>query len=224
MSYEDDVRRDGPDSRDPKLQEEEKRRREEWKRQREERRREREAERAERRAAREERRARKERVLHTRVSDRLAEDIRTVADELRVPVSNLVRNVLEDAFSVMEVVSDNVGGLVEEVVDEADQAAERLARRARRYAEDYREAERRQRRASEAAARERREPAPDDFAERSTPDVPEFEDVLGWQPLVLNAERECAACSRRLVRGEQAFLGLTQSGPGSVVLCERCAP
>ncbi|MEN8181118.1 MAG: hypothetical protein ABFS46_01135, partial [Myxococcota bacterium] len=69
-------------------------------RRREERRREREALRAQRRRAREERRrhGRKERVLHTRVSDRLADDIREVADELRVPVSNLVRNVLEDAF------------------------------------------------------------------------------------------------------------------------------
>ena len=45
---------------------------------------------------------RKARVLHTRVSEDLDEAIRDAADELRVPVSNLVRNVLEDIFEVVE--------------------------------------------------------------------------------------------------------------------------
>ena len=47
------------------------------------------------------RRHRKERVLHTRISEDLADDIREIAEELRVPVSNIVRNVLEEAFSVV---------------------------------------------------------------------------------------------------------------------------
>jgi len=74
-------------------------------------------------------RARKERVLHTRVSENLAEDIRRIADDLRVPASNLVRNVLEEVFDVVESVSDDVGHLFDEVVEEADAARERLARR-----------------------------------------------------------------------------------------------
>jgi hypothetical protein len=73
------------------------------------------------------RRARKERVLHTRISDSLAEDIRRIADDLRVPTSNLVRNVLEEVFDVVESVSDDVGGLFEEVLDEAEAARERIA-------------------------------------------------------------------------------------------------
>jgi hypothetical protein len=148
------------------------------------------------------RRERKQRVLHTRISDDLAEDIRRVAEDLRVPVSNLVRNVLEDVFSVVEVVTDNVGDLVEDVVDEADRAATHLARRVRTYARESRE--------SEAGAAE--------------PEEPRFPEVLGWQPLILNAERDCAACGRRLERGEQALLGLTASGPGSTFLCRDCAP
>jgi hypothetical protein len=40
-------------------------------------------------------RHRKERVLHTRISEPLAEDIRRMAEDLRVPVSNLVRNGLQ---------------------------------------------------------------------------------------------------------------------------------
>lgn len=71
---------------------------------------------------------RKERVLHTRVSDNLAEDIRRIADDLRVPASNLVRNVLEEVFEVVESVTDDVGGLFGDVLEEADAARERLKR------------------------------------------------------------------------------------------------
>jgi len=73
------------------------------------------------------RRARKARVLHTRISDSLAEDIRRIAEDLRVPTSNLVRNVLEEVFDVVESVSDDVGGLFEEVLDEAEAARQRIA-------------------------------------------------------------------------------------------------
>jgi hypothetical protein len=68
------------------------------------------------------RRERKERVLHTRISQQLAEDIGRVAEDLRVPVSNLVRNVLEEVFSVVEKVADNVGELIEGVMDESSRA------------------------------------------------------------------------------------------------------
>lgn len=79
-------------------------------------------------AGRRHRRGRKERVLHTRVSDRLADDIRRIAEDLRVPASNLVRNVLEEVFDVVETVSDDVGELFEEMLDEAEDARGRIAR------------------------------------------------------------------------------------------------
>ncbi len=211
----DDSHRRGDRRRD---HEERERLRDEWRRQRE-------ARRAERRRDREEgREGRKERVLHTRISDRLAEDIRMVSDELRVPVSNLVRNVLEDVFSVVEAVSDNVGDLVEEVVNEADRVAQRVARRTRSAARDVREFDAERRREEpddelELDERDREEPpAP------ARPDLPEFPDVLGWQPLVLNAAQTCACCGRSLPRGERAFLGLTSGGPGTNYLCRFCAP
>ena len=74
------------------------------------------------------RRSRKERVLHTRVSENLVEDIRRIAEDLRVPASNLVRNVLEEVFDVVESVSDDVGDLFEELLDEAEGARERIVR------------------------------------------------------------------------------------------------
>jgi len=49
----------------------------------------------------------KERVLHTRVSPSLDEELRERANKLGVSVSNLVRNVLLNAFEMVEdIVSD----------------------------------------------------------------------------------------------------------------------
>jgi hypothetical protein len=42
----------------------------------------------------------KERVLHARIPAALEDQIKRLADSLRVPVSNLVRNMLEDAIDV----------------------------------------------------------------------------------------------------------------------------
>jgi gas vesicle protein len=75
---------------------------------------------------------RKERVLHTRISEQLSDDIRQLADDLKVPTSNLVRNVLEEVFTMVESVSEDVGSLFEEVLDEAEGARDRIRRRANR--------------------------------------------------------------------------------------------
>ncbi|MGH0036567.1 MAG: DUF4339 domain-containing protein [Myxococcota bacterium] len=116
----------------------------------------------ERRAAREDdrawrrhrRRGRKERVLHTRVSDALADDIRRMADDLRVPASNLVRNVLEEVFTVVETVSDDVGELFEDLLDEADATRERI-RKQRSRGEHRRHGRRDRRESADERARER---------------------------------------------------------------------
>jgi hypothetical protein len=173
------------------------------------------AERARRRAARRARRERgeaeepKERVLHTRISHQLAEEIRQVADELRVPVSNLVRNVLEEAFSVVETVSENVGELLEDILDEAEAARDRYRSRSERWEEP-------------AAAPAPGEPpaAPAAPAPPAGPARPEFADVLGWQALVLNRNALCADCGVSVERGERGFVGL--GGAGSPVLCRDC--
>jgi hypothetical protein len=139
------------------------------------------------------RRARKERVLHTRISEPLAEDIRRLAEELRVPVSNIVRNVLEEAFNVVETVTDNVGELIDDVVEEADRARGRIRRR----------------------RPVRRRPAPS--AERAA-----FPSVIGWQPMILNRRGSCADCEEALPRGERAYAGITDEGFSSILLCRDC--
>ena len=146
---------------------------------------------------------RKERVLHTRISEQLAGDIRRMAEDLRVPVSNLVRNVLEEAFAVVETMSDNVGDLVEEVVEGAERARDRI--RARR---------RRQRGGARAAATE------ESADEQSQ--APAYPDVIGWQPLIFNQPRHCSDCGVGIEVGERAFAGLSAAGLSPHVLCGEC--
>ncbi|HVH19197.1 MAG TPA: hypothetical protein VNF72_12920 [Myxococcota bacterium] len=152
-------------------------------------------------------RGRKERVLHTRISESLAEDLRRVADDLRVPVSNLVRNVLEEAFSVVETVTGNVGELIEEVMDEAEAVRDRIQSRQRRRSRGPRR----------AAAPE--EPA-DQAAAASTP--PRDDEVIGWQPLVLARPQRCESCGTLMGRGDSAYASVTPKGVGASWRCEDC--
>jgi hypothetical protein len=201
-------------------------------------------------------RGRKERVLHTRISEQLAEDIRRVAEDLRVPVSNLVRNVLEETFSVVESVTDNLGTWLEDVATEVGQARGSPRQRPRRWARPWG----REREGEEAPAGARDEtgwenswdepsPVPPDTSAQGGPpagvssaredetateraaasgaapaagDRPDFSQVLGWQPLVMNRPQSCADCGRLLVRGDRASLGLTHSGVSGLVLCRAC--
>jgi hypothetical protein len=60
----------------------------------------------------------KERILHTRIPVALEDQIKRLADRLRVPVSNLVRNMLEDAIEMTKRVRDRMDGSVTEVKDD----------------------------------------------------------------------------------------------------------
>lgn len=217
---------------------------------------------------------RHERVLHTRISEELAEDLRRAADDLRVPVSNLVRNVLEEAFGAVERVSDEVGSLLEEVLAEADGArhdVRRLRRGLRRLA---RRGRHRARRRFGDAGDEPFSDADDDFARPGDADAPPpaaapatpatpaapaaagagaaeatreervetalreagareqvfrprgaelpFAEVLGWQPLRLNAAAACACGERQLAAGEEAFVAVTERGLSRTFLCGTC--
>jgi len=62
----------------------------------------------------------KERVLHTRVPAVLERELKRFADNLRVPVSNLVRTILEDAVSV----ADAAGTGLEQRLKQAAHAIE----------------------------------------------------------------------------------------------------
>lgn len=194
---------------------------------------------------------RKEKILHTRISESLDDALRRVATEMRVPVSGLVRNVLEDVFDVVETVTENVEDLVDDVMEEAGRVRGRLGHRRRRHRHRHR-ARRRHRagawaddagswtdweergdpidievRAEATADAESEvesapEAEPAAAAEEEERERPAFEDVIGWQPLLLNADQQCAECGRDLTRGDQAFMGLGTTGAPRLYLCRSC--
>ncbi len=171
------------------------------------------------------RHGRKERVLHTRISEQLSEDIRRLAEDLRVPTSNLVRNVLEEVFTVVESVSDDVGDLFEDVLEEAEATRSRIrrrrdSRRPDREPRSYRDE--RSRSWADVADAEIRK---DEQAERGPEpprERPVFPDVIGWQPLVLNQRQDCGDCGRSIPPGSRAFVGMTEKGLSRNTLCRDC--
>jgi hypothetical protein len=131
---------------------------------------------------------RKERVLHTRVPAVLEEELKRLAGSLRVPISNVVRTILEDAVSA----ADAVGRVAE---DELRGVARRL--------------EQQRTRLSRAAGGKRTAP---------------LAGVLGFQPLVLALDAECAVCGRALRAGENAFLGVRDGAAPSSIVGPECLP
>jgi hypothetical protein len=121
---------------------------------------------------------RKERVIHTRVPESLEAQLRKRAEDLGISVSNLVRNVLGHAF-----------GLVGDVV--ADSHA--IARAAR---------------GGPARAASTPPPPGPHPSPPSAAAPPSFDDVLGWQPIVLGKNAVCVRCNAILPRGADAAVGL----------------
>jgi hypothetical protein len=73
--------------------------------------------------------AKKERVLHTRVPAVLERELKRFADNLRVPVSNLVRTILEDAVSVADAATENVEERLKRAALHLEKEREKLKKR-----------------------------------------------------------------------------------------------
>jgi hypothetical protein len=71
----------------------------------------------------------KERVLHTRVPAVLERELKRFADNLRVPVSNLVRTILEDALSVADAATGNVEERLRRAAHHLEKEREKLKKR-----------------------------------------------------------------------------------------------
>ena len=76
--------------------------------------------------------AKKERVLHTRIPAVLEQELKAAAAALRIPVSNLVRTILEDAVAIAdrasEKVEDKLTRAARTVHDERGRFRERVSR------------------------------------------------------------------------------------------------
>lgn len=169
---------------------------------------------------------RKERVLHTRVPAVLEDELKRLATNLRMPVSNVVRAILEDAIEAVEVVGvraeDELKGFVHRLSEqrEAIRRGASTAGRARARTEDGTPAkgEPAETNTSSAAS----------SAERSTPPVcptsdDSLEAVIGFQRLVLRTDSTCTVCGRALPKGTEACRGVRDDGGPRVLVGPRCA-
>jgi TPP-dependent indolepyruvate ferredoxin oxidoreductase alpha subunit len=73
--------------------------------------------------------AKKERVLHTRVPAVLERELKRFADNLRVPVSNLVRTILEDAVSVADAATESVEERLKKAAKHLEKERERIKKK-----------------------------------------------------------------------------------------------
>lgn len=71
----------------------------------------------------------KERVLHTRVPAVLEQELKRFADNLRVPVSNLVRTILEDALQVADAATESVEGRLRSAAQQLQAERDKLRER-----------------------------------------------------------------------------------------------
>ena len=147
--------------------------------------------------------AKKERVLHTRVPAVLEEELKRLATSLRMPVSNVVRAILEDAVEAVEAVGEKAEGELKGI-------AHRI--------QSHRESLRRAVQGGEAP-----EPAEAE-AEAHCPDRADAIDgVLGFQRLTLATNATCTVCGKSLPRGTSACRGIREDGGPRVLLGGRCA-
>jgi hypothetical protein len=73
--------------------------------------------------------AKKERVLHTRVPAVLERELKRFAENLRIPVSNLVRAILEDAVSMADAATESVEVRLKHAAQQLENERERLKKR-----------------------------------------------------------------------------------------------
>ena len=127
--------------------------------------------------------ARKERVLHTRIPAVLEQELKRVANAWRVPVSNVVRALLEDALDTLDV----VGAKAE---DELRGVAEKLAFERHRI---------RQR-----STEQRSDPPPSHEAPPPDP----LEGAVGVMPITLVQDAVCGLTGEPLAAGAEAYMVL----------------
>lgn len=137
-------------------------------------------------------REKKEKVLHARIPESLDEEIREHAAQLGLSVSNLVRNVLQNAV-----------GLVDEIIADAGAVVGAEGPRART-------APRRRASRDEASSQE------------TAPPASEPGRVLGWQEAVLNLNAVCDRCNAVLTKGSRGAIAIVEGAGPRPIRCLGC--
>lgn len=139
---------------------------------------------------------RKDRLIQTRVPRNLEVTLKAEARERRLSVSQLIRNVLEDTFDLVDGVVADANQIVNDSVD----LARNVQTRARRLASPGR--------------REARTPPEGDD---------DLSHVAAWNQVILNRPMPCARCDVEVPRGGKGFVSVSdEPGANSAWLCPAC--
>ncbi len=143
----------------------------------------------------------KERVLHTRVPAVLEQELKRLAANLRVPVSNVVRAILEDAIEAVDAVGARAEGELHGIAERLSQQRDTLRRAT----------------VPEGAAKSAA-PAPS-----ACPDASDaLAGVIGVEPLTLVGDATCTVCGKTLPRGTRAVRGVRDEPGPRVLLGPEC--
>ncbi len=157
----------------------------------------------------------KDRLIQTRVPERLESVLKEEAQKRRLTVSHLIRNMLEDTLQLVDTVVSGAGELAHgsaELAEQVKRDAGRLASTARR------------------AVRPAHEPEPEGEPARDAHEdvaratrLAALDHVLAWNQVVVNRAARCAGCDRELPRGVIAHLGMSQDPKALPAwLCSDC--
>jgi len=128
---------------------------------------------------------RKDRLIQTRVPEKLEATLKQEAHKRRTTVSQMIRNILEDTFDLV----DGVVASVDAIVNDSVELAQQVGRDVRRMSESKGRAN-----------------AP---CQAPLPDADQrLAGVHAWQTVVLNRPVACARCGAELPRGLQAYRGV----------------
>lgn len=166
-----------------------------------------------------ERRDRKDRLIQTRVAGDLEQALKEEAAKRRLTVSHLIRNTLEDTFTLV----DDVEQIVTESVELAKAAgrdAKRIASIVRRKGEPKEEAEDLDVEDDEVDD----EDQPDDLGSTETPEPVDLGHIYGWNRVISNRPATCAKCATSIERGDDALVGLSDDpSKPRTWMCVDCA-
>jgi len=133
---------------------------------------------------------RKDRLIQTRVPEKLETTLKDEARRRRTTVSQMIRNVLEDTFDLV----DDVVANVDQIVSDSVELASKVGRDARKIGQ-----------LGQDALRDLASPCGD-----AIPDAEErLEHVQAWNEVVLNQPVPCTKCGAELPRGRAAYTGLS---------------
>jgi hypothetical protein len=179
---------------------------------------------------------RKDRLIQTRVGERLEQAIKAEAKRRRLTVSHLLRNVLEECFNLVDEVVDDVDTIVSDslelahkVTTDAKRAARRSIRshRYNRFNEPSIDDEAKERESGVEAENRTQtgdikavidfDPVRNEIGKNS------LSHIYAWNKVILSQRAYCSLCNSRIEKGEGGYVGLSdEPSHGRSWLCESC--